>query len=311
MKSSFLDRSMDTINFNSKNFTEPQFQNDYTNIRKKNYVADKGNSHLDRIFDQTAINPHFAGMDKQLKLSSRPSSSFDIEKEMQMQRSVSSEKRPNVRNRQQETTSIQQNRKEIKQMSCEYCDSYRKKNMKYESMIYNLQKESAEKSAEIKKHEKEIKSRDTSGFEIRREYDKLSTQLKQKNMECEVLEKKISSIQLEKQEKNKELVEKEIQTANEKYFKMVDHYESTIGVLRKEIIELTEEKNKEYEKTEQIKEKENKGINTDNPMYEKLVKILCSKLHKKEDEIKVKLENYKLPEKLSVEELNKILDLYK
>jgi chromosome segregation ATPase len=303
MNSSFLDRSMDTINFNNSEFLDPHFQSNYTNKSKKEHLEKKGNGHLDRVFDQTTVNPHFAGLnEKPMKLSFRPTSSFDIEQEMKMQK-------PNIRqNYQQDHRAPQHQRQQGKQETCQYCDSYRKKNTKYETMIYKLQKEVAEKGTEVKKVSEELKNRDKSGFEIRREHDKLQNQLKQKDTECEVLEKKIMSIQLEKQEKNKSLVEEEVKKVNEKYYKMVKHYEYTIGILRKEVIESKQEQQQEEPKEpyEKIKSLENKS-----PIYNSLVQILCKKLNKTTEDIELKLINYPIPEKISAEELNKILNLYK
>ena len=317
MNSSFLDRSMDTINFNNSKFLEPQFKSNYTNKSKKEHLEKKGNGHLDRVFDQTTINPHFAGLnEQQMKLSFRPTSSFDIEQEMKLQK-------PNVRQNdqapQRQRQQQQQQQQQGKQETCQYCDSYRKKNTKYETMIYNLQKEVAVKGNEVKKASEELKNRDKSGLEIRREHDKIQNQLKQKNMECDVLEKKIMGIQLEKQEKNKSLVEEEVKKANEKYYKMVKHYEYTIGILRKEVIESKQEEtskpdeqdtpdttDKPKESYEKIKSLENKS-----PIYNSLVQILCKKLNKTTEDIELKLINYPIPEKISAEELNKILNLYK
>ena len=314
MNSSFLDRSMDTINFNNSEFLDPQFQSNNTNKGKKENLEKKGNGHLDRVFDQTTINPHFAGLnEQQMKLSFRPTSSFDIEQEMKIQK-------PNVRQNYQRTDQrtdqvAPQQRQQVKQATCQYCDSYRKKNTKYETMIYNLQKEVAVKGNEVKKSSVELKNRDKSGFEIRREHDKIQNQLKQKNMECDVLEKKIMGIQLEKQEKNESLIEEEVKKVNEKYYNMVKHYEYTIGILRKEVIESKQEesqekpqeKPKEPEKPyEKIKSLENKS-----PIYNSLVQILCKKLNKTKEDIELKLINYPIPEKISAEELNKILNLYK
>ena len=303
MNSSFLDRSMDAVNFNTSEFLDPQFQSNYTNKSKKEYHQKKGNGHLNRIFDQTAINPHFAGLDEQkMKLSFRPTSSFDIEQEMAIQK-------PNIRQNYSQPKQQQQrsqgNPNKAKEMSCQYCDSYRKKNMKYETMIYNLQKEVGEKGTEVNRKNEELKNRDKNGFEIRREHDKLQNQLKQKNTECEVLEKKIMSIQLEKQEKNKRMVEEEVKKVNDKYYKMVEHYETTLGGLRKEIIDLTQEKSHEASQ-EPIKIPENKSA-----LYNSLVTILCKKLSKSEEDIKGKLSNYPIPEKITAEELNKIINLYK
>ena len=315
MNSSFLDRSMDTINYNNPEFLDPQFQSNYTNKSKKEYLEKKGNGHLERVFDQTAINPHFAGLDeKQMKLSFRPTSSFDIEQEMKMQK-------PNIRQnyqqkqqqthqqKQQQTQQPSRTRSQpnkVTQVSCQYCDSYRKKNMNNESMIYKLQKEVGEKGVEINKVREELKTRDKSGFEIRREHDKLQIQLKQKNTECEVLEKKIMSIQLEKQEKDKSLIEEEVKKVNDKYYKMVQHYEYTIGSLRKEVIESTQNNQQQPIKPEEIKIPEIK-----NPLYDSLVSILCKKLDKSKEDIELKLKDYPVPEKITSDSLNKILNLYK
>ena len=310
MNSSFLDRSMDTINYNNPEFLDPQFQSNYTNKSKKEYLEKKGNGHLERVFDQTAINPHFAGLDeKQMKLSFRPTSSFDIEQEMKMQK-------PNIRQNYQQKQQPSRTRSQpnkVTQVSCQYCDSYRKKNMNNESMIYKLQKEVGEKGVEINKVREELKTRDKSGFEIRREHDKLQIQLKQKNTECEVLEKKIMSIQLEKQEKNMSMIEKEVKKVNEKYYKMSEHYESTIGLLRKEVIELTQN-NQESPKQQQqqpISQEELKIQEIKNPMYDSLVSILCKKLDKTKEDIELKLKDYPIPEKITADSLNKILNLYK
>ena len=313
MNNSFLDRSMDSINFNKNEFLDPQFQNNYTNKSKKEYLEKKGNGHLDRVFDQTTINPHFAGLDeKQMKLSFRPTSSFDIEQEMKMQK-------PNVRQNQQQNYSQQRQQpgrtrsqpNKVTQGSCQYCDSYRKKNMNHEKMIYTLQKEVGEKGTEVNKTREELKARDKSGFEIRREHDKLQSQLKQKNIECEVLEKKIMSIQLEKQEKNMSLIEKEVQKVNDKYYKMIEHYESTIGLLRKEVIELTQNNQESPKQQQPISQEELKIQEIKNPMYDSLVSILCKKLDKTKEDIELKLKDYPIPEKITADSLNKILNLYK
>jgi chromosome segregation ATPase len=314
MNSSFLDRSMDTINYNNPEFLDPQFQSNYTNKSKKEYLEKKGNGHLDRVFDQTAINPHFAGLDeKQMKLSFRPTSSFDIEQEMKMQK-------PNIRQNYQQKQQPSRTRSQpnkVTQVSCQYCDSYRKKNMNNENMIYKLQKEVGEKGVEINKVREELKTRDKSGFEIRREHDKLQNQLKQKNTECEVLEKKIMSIQLEKQEKNMTMIEKEVQKVNDKYYKMIEHYESTIGSLRKEVIELTQNsqespKQQQQQQQEQpIIQEEIKIHEIKNPLYDSLVSILCKKLDKTKEDIELKLKDYPIPEKITADSLNKILNLYK
>ena len=304
MNSSFLDRSMDTINYNNPEFLDPQFQSNYTNKSKKEYLEKKGNGHLDRVFDQTAINPHFAGLDeKQMKLSFRPTSSFDIEQEMKMQK-------PNIRQNYQQKQQPSRTRSQpnkVTQVSCQYCDSYRKKNMNNENMIYKLQKEVGEKGVEINKVREELKTRDKSGFEIRREHDKLQTQLKQKNIECEVLEKKIMSIQLEKQEKDKSLIEEEVKKVNDKYYKMVQHYEYTIGSLRKEVIESTQNNQQQ----QPIKPEEIKIPEIKNPLYDSLVSILCKKLDKSKEDIEIKLKDYPVPEKITSDSLNKILNLYK
>ena len=313
MNNSFLDRSMDSVNFNKTEFLDPQFQNNYTNKSKKEYLEKKGNGHLDRVFDQTTINPHFAGLDeKQMKLSFRPTSSFDIEQEMKMQK-------PNVRQNQQQNYSQQRQQpsrtrsqpNKVTQGSCQYCDSYRKKNMNHEKMIYTLQKEVGEKGTEVNKTREELKARDKSGFEIRREHDKLQSQLKQKNIECEVLEKKIMSIQLEKQEKNMSLIEKEVQKVNDKYYKMIEHYESTIGLLRKEVIELTQNSPESPKQPQPISHAEIKIQEIKNPMYDSLVSILCKKLDKTKEDIELKLKDYPIPEKITADSLNKILNLYK
>jgi len=189
--------------------------------------------------------------------------------------------------------------------------------MNHEKMIYTLQKEVGEKGTEVNKTREELKARDKSGFEIRREHDKLQTQLKQKNIECEVLEKKIMSIQLEKQEKNMTMIEKEVQKVNDKYYKMIEHYESTIGSLRKEVIELTQNsqespKQQQQQQQEQpIIQEEIKIHEIKNPLYDSLVSILCKKLDKTKEDIELKLKDYPIPEKITADSLNKILNLYK
>jgi len=288
MNNSFLDRSMDSVNFSSNEFMEPHISSNYQNKIKKDFLSKKGNNHLDRIFDQTAINPHFTGMsEKKMNLSSRPMSSFDIEKQTVF-------KKPNQDNYKQH---VMNHQNKVKETSCQYCDSYRKKNMKYEEMLYKLQKEVSMKDTELVKYKNELQNRDKSRNEIRIEYSKLQEQIKHKNIECEVLEKKISSLQLEQREKNKSLIEEEIKKVNQKYYEMMKHYEKVIGELRKEIIELTQS------------QQENKEI--ESPMKQQLIQILCKKLEKSEEDIKEKLKDYEIPEKLTVEELNKILKLYK
>ena len=96
------------------------------------------------------------------------------------------------------------------------------------------------------------------------------------------------------------MIEKEVQKVNDKYYKMIEHYESTIGSLRKEVIELTQNNQNEL-KIQEIK----------NPMYDSLVSILCKKLDKTKEDIELKLKDYPVPEKITADSLNKILNLYK
>ena len=85
----------------------------------------------------------------------------------------------------------------------------------------------------------------------------------------------------------------EIKKSNEKYYRMTNHYEKIIGELRKEIITLTTP-----DATEPTEE---------TSMESRLIPLLCMKINKTEDEIKEKLVNYTLPEKLTSDDLKNIL----
>jgi len=293
MNNSFLDRSMETVNFNNSNFLEPQFKSNTKQTKMKDA------NHLDRIFDQTTVNPHFAGNNtRDMKLSFRPETSFDVEKEKKMFHQDSSyakiDKTPTP-------TPTRQKRHIVKEMNCQYCDSYRKKNMQYETMISDNQRKISELTSKINKGQQDTKSKDLQTNDIRREYSKISDSLKQKQKECEILEKKISSIQLEQRDKDKSRIEEEIKKGNEKYYKMVQHYEKIVGELRNETIEL----NDKILNPEKTLEK------TRHPMLVKLLPVLSNKLGKSKEEIESKLVDYPFPETLTSEELKKILDLYK
>ena len=295
MNNSFLDRSMETVNFNNSNFLEPQFKSNTKQTKMKE------SNHLDRIFDQTTVNPHFAGNNtRDMKLSFRPETSFDVEKEKKMFNQDSSyakfDKTP---------TPTRQKRHIVKEMNCQYCDSYRKKNMQYETMISDYQRKISELTSKINKGHQDTKSKDVQTNDIRREYSKISDSLKQKQKECEILEKKISSIQLEQRDKDKSRIEEEIKKGNEKYYKMVQHYEKIVGELRNETIELNDKILNKPENTKENRE------NTRHPMLEKLLPVLSNKLGKSKEEIERKLIDYPFPETLTSEELKKILDLYK
>ena len=67
---------------------------------------------------------------------------------------------------------------------------------------------------------------------------------------------------------------------------MVQHYERVIGDLKS-------------------------GTPPQNPMLTKLIPLLCKKLNKTEAQIKEKLINYPIPEKLNPEDLKNIIHLYK
>lgn len=285
MNNSFLDRSMDSVNFNNNTFMEPHLRG------SKKYQGIKENNHLDRIFDNSTINPHMSGnSSRELKLSFRPETSFNLEKETSNPSPV------------RQTEKQENHNRPVKQLNCQYCDSYRKKNLGYENMISTNQRKISELTNLLAKQKIDSKKLQQNDSEIRREMDKLSSSLKQKQGECEVLEKKIMSIQLENREKDKTLIEKEIKKVNDKYYKMVSQYENIIGGLRKEIIELNETKSIQIKKIEQP---------TNDPTREKLVNLLCSKLGKSREEIEQKLISYNIPKCLNSEELKKILELYK
>ena len=291
MNNSFLDRSMDTVNFNNSNFLEPQFKS------TKKQPKMKESNHLDRIFDS-----HFAGNNsRDMKLSFRPETSFDVEKEKKMFHQDSSyAKFDNA------PTPTPQKKHIVKEMNCQYCDSYRKKNMQYETMISDYQRKISELTSKINKGHQDTKSKDVQTNDIRREYSKISDSLKQKQKECGILEKKISSIQLEQLDKDKSRIEEEIKKGNEKYYKMVQHYEKIVGELRNETIELNDKiLNKPELNTKENREK------TRHPMLVKLLPVLSTKLGKSKEEIESKLIDYPFPETLTSEELKKILDLYK
>ena len=204
MNNSFLDRSMETVNFNNSNFLEPQFK---SNNKKQPKMKEA--NHLDRIFDQTTVNPHFAGNNtRDMKLSFRPTNSFDIEKEKKMFHQDSSYAKF-------DNTPTRQKKHIVKEMNCQYCDSYRKKNMQYETMISDNQRKISELTSKINKGHQDTKSKDVQTNDIRREYSKISDSLKQKQKECGILEKKISSIQLEQLDKGKSRIEEEIKKGNE------------------------------------------------------------------------------------------------
>jgi chromosome segregation ATPase len=269
MNSSFLDRSMDSVNFTSNTFMEPQMKT----TRKP--VKMKENNHLERIFDQTTVNQHFSGSHRDMKMDFRPKSSYDMDNEVEQAHPVQ-QRRP-----------VQQ-KTPTNQSGCQYCESYRKKNANYESMISGYEKKLSESMSKIKVMDSEKATNQTNAKGIRTEYDNISHKLKQKENECTQLEKKISSIQLERNEKEKSRVEQEIQKVNKKYYEMVQHYEKVISDLKKS-----------QQPTQQ------------NPMLTKLIPLLCKKLNKTEEQIKEKLINYPLPEKLNSEDLKNIIDLYK
>ena len=293
MNSSFLDRSMDTINFNKTEFLEPQMK-----VTRKPAKI-KVNNHLDRIFDQTTINPHFSGNQRDMKVSFRPEVSFNMDQE----KSAEPIKRPVQQQQQQQHQQQQhqqQQRPNTKQASCQYCDSYRKKNINYETMIAKYQKQMSELTTKLNVNSEEKKKYERDTGSIRTEYEKINNQLKHKQKETEILEKKISSIQLDQTDKDKSRIEMEIKKSNEKYYRMTNHYEKIIGELRKEIITLTTpDATDATEPTEETS------------MESRLIPLLCMKLNKTEDEIKEKLVNYTLPEKLTSDDLKNILELYK
>ena len=268
MNSSFLDRSMESVNFTSNAFMEPQMRT----TRKP--VEMKENNHLDRIFDPTTVNQHFSGSHRDMKMDFRPKSSFDMENEVKQTHPV------------QQRHPVQQ-KSHTKQSPCQYCESYQKKNGNYESMISGYEKKLSEVMSKIKVMDSEKATNHTNAQGIRSEYDNISSKLKQKENECTQLEKKISSIQLERNDKEKSRVEQEIQKVNKKYYEMVQHYERVISDLKKS------------ETPQQ------------NPMVTKLIPLLCKKLNKTEDQIKEKLINYPIPEKLNSEDLKNIIGLYK
>jgi hypothetical protein len=285
MNSSFLDRSMDTINFNKTEFLEPQMK-----VTRKPAKI-KVNNHLDRIFDQTTINPHFSGNQRDMMVSFRPEVSFNMDQE----KSTEPIKRPVQQQQQQQHQ--QQQQPNTKQTSCQYCDSYRKKNINYETMIAKYQKQMSELTTKLNVNSEEKKKYERDTGSIRSEYEKINNQLKHKQKETEILEKKISSIQLDQTDKDKSRIESEIKKSNEKYYKMSNHYEKIIGELRKEIITLT------------TPDPPDPIVETS--MESRLIPLLCTKLNKTEDEIKEKLVNYTLPEKLTPIDLKNILELYK
>jgi hypothetical protein len=88
---------------------------------------------------------------------------------------------------------------------------------------------------------------------------------------------------------------------------MVQHYEYTIGSLRKEVIESTQNNQQQ----QPIKPEEIKIPEIKNPLYDSLVSILCKKLDKSKEDIEIKLKDYPVPEKITSDSLNKILNLYK
>jgi len=274
MNSSFLDRSMDSVNFTSNTFMEPQMKT----TRKP--VKMKENNHLERIFDQTTVNQHFSGSHRDMKMDFRPKSSYDIDND--------------VKQKQTQSQSVQrypvQQKAQTKQTGCQYCESYRKKNANYESMISGYEKKLSESMSKIKVMDSEKAANQTNAKGIRTEYDNISHKLKQKENECTQLEKKISSIQLERNEKEKSKVEQEIQKVNKKYYEMVQHYERVIGDLKKPLPQQPPQQN---------------------PMLTKLIPLLCKKLNKTEEQIKEKLINYPIPEKLNSDDLKNIIDLYK
>ena len=273
MNSSFLDRSMESVNFTSNAFMEPQMRT----TRKP--VEMKENNHLDRIFDPTTVNQHFSGTHRDMKMDFRPKSSFDIDNEVKQTQS------PSLSQSVQQRRPVQQ--QHLKQSGCQYCESYQKKNANYESMISGYEKKLSESMSKIKVMDSEKVTNLTNAKGIRTEYDNISSKLKQKENECTLLEKKISSIQLERNDKEKSRVEQEIQKVNKKYYEMVQHYERVISDLKKS------------ETPQQ------------NPMVTKLIPLLCKKLNKTEDQIKEKLINYPIPEKLNSEDLKNIIGLYK
>ena len=164
-------------------------------------------------------------------------------------------------------------------------------------MIAGFQRKISELTSKLARSNEDSKKDSLSTTEIRRELDKINNSLKQKQRECEILEKKISSIQLDQKEKDQSRIEAEIKKGNDKYYKMVQQYETVIGELRKEIIEFHDKK--------LIKQ------DSRNPMIDKLLPILSSKLNKPLPEIEAKLVDYSFPKTLTSEELKKILDLYK
>ena len=302
MNNSFLDRSMDTLNFNNPEFLEPHLKG--TRVPGKI----KEDNHLERIFDNSTINPHFTGQNtRDMKISFRPETSFDLETKIPQQKFSSNytsvenkslSQRPQQHQRpQQRQRQRQRQQQQTKDTTCQYCESYRKKTTTYETMIAGFQRKISELTNKLARSNEDSKKDSLSTTEIRRELDKINNSLKQKQRECEILENKISSIQLDQKEKDQSRIEAEIKKGNDKYYKMVKQYETVIGELRKEIIEFHD----------------NKLIKQDsrNPMIDKLLPILSSKLNKSVTEIEAKLVDYSFPETLTSEELKKILDLYK
>ena len=296
MNNSFLDRSMDTLNFNNPEFLNPHLKG----TRAPGKI--KEDNHLERIFDNSTINPHFAGQNtRDMKISFRPETSFDLEKKNTPQKFSSNyasfENKAQKQQQQQHQQQHQQQQQQTKDSTCQYCESYRKKTTTYETMIAGFQRKISELTSKLARSNEDSKKDSLSTTEIRRELDKINNSLKQKQRECEILEKKISSIQLDKKEKDQSRIEAEIKKGNDKYYKMVQQYETVIGELRKEIIEFHDKK--------LIKQ------DSRNLMIDKLLPILSSKLNKPVAEIEAKLVDYSFPKTLTSEELKKILDLYK
>ena len=273
MNSSFLDRSMDSVNFTSNTFMEPQMKT----TRKP--VKMKENNHLDRLFDQTTVNQHFSGVNRDMKMDFRPKSSFEMDDVVEQAHPVRQKQQMQQAQQAQQRHPVQQQKEQMqmKQGACQYCESYQKKNANYESMISGYDKKLSECMSKIRVNDTEKAANHDRAKSDRTTHDNLSYKLKQKEMECTQLEKKIDSIQLEISNKEK---------SNKKYSEMVQHYERVIGDLKS-------------------------GTPPQNPMLTKLIPLLCKKLNKTEAQIKEKLINYPIPEKLNPEDLKNILNLYK
>jgi chromosome segregation ATPase len=270
MNRSFLDRSMDTVNFTSNTFMEPQMK---TTMKP---VKIKENNHLDRIFDQTTVNQHFSGVNREMKMDFRPKSSFEMDDVVEQAHPV----------RQRSQSQQQKPQMQVEQATCQYCESYQKKNENYESMISEYDKKLSECMSKMKVNDTEKVANHAMAKDNRAKYDNISYKLKQKEDECNQLEKKIASIQLERSKKGKSKGRLKVEQVNKKYSEMVQHYERVIGDLKS-------------------------GTPPQNPMLTKLIPILCNKLNKTEEQIKEKLINYPIPEKLNSEDLKNIIDLYK